>query len=433
VKAVTRRAGWGLLDQVLSSATNFALGIFVAATVTPQQFGAFSIVYGAYGICLGLSAGIASTPLIVRFSAVEGEDLRRAERSSVGAALSIGLIAGAVCLTASAFSGSAAAHALRALGVLLPGLLAQDAWRFAFMARGRPKMAAANDGLWAVLQVLGTLAVLATHSVSATSMVIVWGGSATVAAAAGCVQANALPAVNRARRWVHEQRDLAPRYALESMAHRSGGWLAIAAVGATAGLPTVAALRGAMLLVTGPLNLLFVGAAFVAVPETVRLVKASPQRLPRLTWLISLSIAGLSACWCGVVLVLSGVVGPRLLGETWPLAQPLLFVLSFFAIAQALAIGPAQGLWALGAAGRSLKSQLINVVLMLAATSAGAALDGARGAAIGLVITAGVSLFVWRWQFRLSFSEARPEPTSSGSLDDEAFRGEPPASDLTMA
>lgn len=86
MKGIVRHAGWGLLDQILSTATNLAMGIFVAATVSPRQFGAFSVAYAAYGVWLGISAGVASAPLIVRFSASENTQLRRAERSSVGTA-----------------------------------------------------------------------------------------------------------------------------------------------------------------------------------------------------------------------------------------------------------------------------------------------------------------------------------------------------------
>ena len=50
----------------------------------PTQFGAFSLVYAGYGFCLGLSEGITSTPLIVRFSAAAGSELRAAELDSVG-------------------------------------------------------------------------------------------------------------------------------------------------------------------------------------------------------------------------------------------------------------------------------------------------------------------------------------------------------------
>jgi O-antigen/teichoic acid export membrane protein len=211
---------------------------------------------------------------------------------------------------------------------------------------------------------------------------------------------------------------------LESLAHRSGVWLALALIGLFAGLQSVAALRGGLLLVTGPLNLLFVGAAFVAVPESVRLFEHDPYRLPRLTWLVSLGVTGLSALWCGAVLLSGGLVGDLVLGETWPLARPLLVLLALFAVAQALAIGPAQGLWALGAAGRSLASQLTNVVVLVATTSAGAVLDGARGAAVGLVVTGIISLAVWSWQFSRGFRKtlgSRRLPDSGSAHGDSAL------------
>jgi hypothetical protein len=263
-----------------------------------------------------------------------------------------------------------------------------------------------NDALWAVLQLVGIALVALFWTISATSMVLAWGGAATLAAAAACWQVHARPALAGTMSWLRDTRDLGPRYALESLAHRSGVWLALALIGLFAGLQSVAALRGGLLLVTGPLNLLFVGAAFVAVPESVRLFERAPQRLPQLTWLVSLGVTALSALWCAVILLSGGLVGARVLGETWPLARPLLVLLALFAVAQALAIGPAQGLWAIGAAGRSLTSQLTNVVLLVALTSTGAVLDGARGAAVGLLVTGVLSLAVWSWQFSRGFRTA---------------------------
>jgi hypothetical protein len=160
------------------------------------------------------------------------------------------------------------------------------------------------------------------------------------------------------------------------------------------------------LLVTGPLSLLFVGAAFAGLPEAVRLRESSPGRLPRVVWMLSTAVTAAAACWCTIVLVLSGTVGSAILGDTWPLAKPLLLPLTWFALAQAIAIGPAQGLWALAAARRSLTSQLANVVLMLSSMCAGAVVDGARGAAVGLAGAATVSTLIWWQQFRRGFTEA---------------------------
>src|SRR5436190_5982418 len=90
--ALGRRAGWGLFDQTLSSLTNFGVGIVVAATVSATQFGTFALIFGAYSAIIGVSAGLTSVPLSVRFSAAVGDRLAQAERASVGAALAIGLL-----------------------------------------------------------------------------------------------------------------------------------------------------------------------------------------------------------------------------------------------------------------------------------------------------------------------------------------------------
>src|SRR4051794_21024658 len=67
--AGVRRAGWGFFDQALSSVSNFALSAVVAATVSAVDFGSFTIAYAVYGVFAGISGGLASIPLVVRYSA----------------------------------------------------------------------------------------------------------------------------------------------------------------------------------------------------------------------------------------------------------------------------------------------------------------------------------------------------------------------------
>src|SRR5690348_3815297 len=90
VSGATRRVSWGFLDQVLSSGSNFALGAYVAATVSATAFGAFTVVYAIYGVCVGVSGGLASIPLVVRYSATASPRFRAATRASVGTALVVG-------------------------------------------------------------------------------------------------------------------------------------------------------------------------------------------------------------------------------------------------------------------------------------------------------------------------------------------------------
>src|SRR3954447_10215801 len=228
---LARRAGWGFADQLLSSLSNFALSAAVAATVSARDFGTFTLAYAVYNVCVGVSGGLASVPLVVRYSAAAPTTFRAAARASVGTALVIGALAGAACVLVAALTDSALAGPLLALGLTLPGLCTQDAWRYSFATGGRPARAAANDGAWLLLQALAIVALLLAGSVSATSMVLAWGGAAAAAAALGCVQHGALPAPLEMRAWLREQRQLGPRYAAEAVLHRSSAWVALAVIG----------------------------------------------------------------------------------------------------------------------------------------------------------------------------------------------------------
>lgn len=422
VSNIARRVSWGLLDQVLSSGSNFALSAFVAATVSATAFGAFTVVYAVYGLCVGLSAGLASIPLVVRYSAGSPARYRAATRASVGTALGVGTLLALMCLAASLLTAPSVQGPLRALGVTLPGLLTQDAWRYSFVTGGRPAKAAANDGLWVALQLMGIAALLADGAVSASSMVLVWGGSASAAAVLGCWQAGLIPAPNRAPRWLREQRAFTWRYAGEAVVHRSGWWLAVAFVGAVAGLRVTGAVRGAMLILGGPLNLLFIGATFAFVSESVRLVHRSPALLPAAMRSLSAVTTAAAVAWCAIVLALPDAVGSRVLGATWHQAKPLLPLLVAFIVALATSMGATQGMLALGAAKRSLFTQVVCLGIDASTMTAGALIAGARGAVIAVGFAA-VFRTVLAW---VQFRRALREPIRSGGV-------EPPDKVLTAA
>ena len=72
------RLGWGLVDQAVSSLTNFAVVILAIRTVGSAQFGAFSLAYVTYGFVLSASRGLVTGPLQVRFSDTDLPAWRRA-------------------------------------------------------------------------------------------------------------------------------------------------------------------------------------------------------------------------------------------------------------------------------------------------------------------------------------------------------------------
>src|SRR5213078_1807930 len=86
-----RRLSWGIADQAVSSLTNFAVTIYVARVLGATQFGAFSLAYVTYAFALNASRGLATDPLMVRFSGTDLPTWRRAVASCTGTATVVGL------------------------------------------------------------------------------------------------------------------------------------------------------------------------------------------------------------------------------------------------------------------------------------------------------------------------------------------------------
>ena len=126
---IRRRLGWGLADQAVSSLTNFAISLYVAHSLAPAQFGAFSLAYVTYSFVLNASRGLATDPLLVRFSGAEVSAWRRAVTSCTGTALAVGLLAGVGMLGAAALLHGTSRIAFLAIGLTMPGLMLQDSWR----------------------------------------------------------------------------------------------------------------------------------------------------------------------------------------------------------------------------------------------------------------------------------------------------------------
>ena len=191
-RQTSKRAAWGLTDQAFSSITNFALASIVARTVTAVEFGAFSLVFSVYLLVLGVVRAFATLPMLVRYSASEHEGWSDGARRATGWAIVGGGIAAAVCAGLSLVFRSAAGPLL-ALGVSLPGLMLQETWRLAFVARGKPAAALVNDIVWALVLAPALWLAVQADTSSATAFILAWGLSGTVAGIFGMLQAGFLP------------------------------------------------------------------------------------------------------------------------------------------------------------------------------------------------------------------------------------------------
>jgi O-antigen/teichoic acid export membrane protein len=418
LKRLVRRLGWGVADQVLSSFTNFAVGLLIVRMFGIAAFGGFAIAFTTYTVALNISRGLATDPLVVRYSGSTGPTWERVVRESTGTALVVGFLTGVVCVVAGFLVGDAlgpgVGHAVVGVGVALPGLLLQDAWRYAFFASGRGGHAFLSDLVWAAAQLVAFAAIAWFDVASIAVLVLGWGGAASVAALVGVAQAGLVPRPARALRWIRGNRDLGTRYLAENLVISGGTQLRTFGVGAVAGLSSVGALRANELLL-GPVNIIQYGLEIVVLPDAVRAVRESVRRFVRICVLFGVALTVLTLLWGGALLLLPDQVGELILGPSWWEASPLLLPMVLWTASSALTNGANVGLRALAAARRSVNTRVVTASLMLGSCLGGAALAGASGAAWGLAMSGAVSAAVWWWQFSRGLRERSAGGTSGGA------------------
>ncbi|MFE0766009.1 MATE family efflux transporter [Streptomyces smyrnaeus] len=405
-RAIVGRLSWGLADQAASSLTNFAVGIYVARSLGLAAFGAFSLAWVTYGVVLSVSRGLATDPLVVRFSGVSDVSWRGAVARSSGTALGVGAAIGAVCLVVGSALGGPVGTAFACLGVMLPGLLLQDAWRYAFFAAGTGRKAFVNDLVWGVALVPAMVVAARVGSVAA--FVLAWGASATVAAAYGCLQSGIRPRSSGAREWLREHRDLGYRYLVENVSNSGAGQLRAYGLGAIVGVSAVGVVRGAELLL-GPFLALLMGLSLVTVAEAARVLRRSPHRLGTFCLLLGGGQAAAALLWGTALLLMPDRAGELVLGGVWHSASELIVPATLGVAGAGLGTGAAAGLRALGAARRSLRSQLFASTCYVGGGLGGAAVAGTIGSAWGVAAATVCGSAVWWLHLRSALRRHRQD------------------------
>jgi O-antigen/teichoic acid export membrane protein len=411
---MARRLTWGLADQAVSSLTNFAVGIYVARELGVTAFGIFSLAWVTYGVVLNISRGLATDPLVVRFSGVAVSVWRHAVTRSAGTALAVGTAAGAGSAVLGVAIGGALGSAFVALGIVLPLLLLQDAWRFAFFAAGQGRRAFSNDLVWALAMIPAMI--LAAQHDTVVAFLVAWGLSAGVAAVFGCLQVGTLPRWSGVTSWLREQNDLGPRYLVENVSNSGSSQIRMYGLGAIAGLADVGTVRGAELLM-GPFLAVLMGLSFVAVPEAARVLRRNPRRLPVFCLVLGGGQAAGTLLWGVALLVLlNDRLGTLLLGSVWATASLLIIPATFSITNASFITGAAAGLRALGDARRSMRCQLVSSFAYVVGGLGGAFLNGAVGSAWGVASATLFGAVVWWVQLHAGLRAYRPAPVAEHDL-----------------
>ena len=317
VTKVAGRFSWGLADQGMSSLSNAFVSFYIARELGASKFGAFSLAYVTYSFALNASRGLATDPLLVRYSHTDAGTWRRAVANCTGTALITGLVAGALALVAAEALGGTTRLAFLALGITLPLLMLQDSWRYSFFAAGRGQQAFLNDTIWTVSLLPALLILRVTHHDDVFFFILAWGLAAAVAALAGPFQARVVPSPSGAVTWLSKHRDLGPRYLAENTSNAGASQLRTYGIGIIAGLAAVGYVQAAGLLM-GPFLVVFMGISAVTVPEAARIVRRSPRYLLLYCLLVGGGLSVLALAWGGaLVFALPRGLGNLLLGKLW--------------------------------------------------------------------------------------------------------------------
>jgi O-antigen/teichoic acid export membrane protein len=410
VRRIGARLSWGISDQVMCSLTNFLLSAYIARNLGAAEFGSFSLAYVTYGFANNASRGLSIEPLLVRFSGAELKKWRRATGGCTGTALLVGLCTGTIALTAGTLIGGTTGMAFLALGLMLPGLLLQDSWRYAFFAVGRGHHAFVNDTVWALVQIPLLVGLKMTGHASVFWFIVAWGAGAYVGAVLGMFQARVVPRLVGATIWLILHRDLGPRYMLENAGSNAASTVQSYSVSSILGLGAVGDVQAANVLM-GPFKIILFGLGMITLPEAAHVLRTSPRRLPLFCLAVSAGLALAALGWAAVLLVAMPLgLGHLVLGSLWRPAYPLVLPTALAIAGSCAATGSAVGMHALGAARRSLRASLVASAMLIPLSIVGAFVAGVLGT---LYFAAAASwlatVMVW-WYFREAMRESSNVP-----------------------
>jgi O-antigen/teichoic acid export membrane protein len=395
-RGTARRVAWGMADQVLSSASNFIITVIAAATLSAGAFGAFAMALTICIVAVSLARGLASDPLASAHAVDEAGTLTRVVRASAGVAATVGVASGVLTAVVAALAGGTLGRVLLALAVSLPGLVLQDFLRYALIVQGRAKQTFLNDLFWTVSQVGFIFGAIALGG-GPGSLLLAWGVACNLAAVLGLFQARTrIGGVRELRPWLREHRTLWPFFMLDNLVYQVTTLVLVVVISLSTTLAQVGGFRAATTLYA-PLAIVGRGVVGVAVPELARR-RHDPLAVRRASLLIAWLLAPTAVVWAAVLRLMPESWGHALLGESWTLAEPLLFLAGAATTVALFTVGTVAGIRALGAGRDGLTARVVVSVLVLAAASAGAALNGAHGAFLAMALSAPVQIATWWWQ-----------------------------------
>jgi len=366
----------------MASVGSLVLSVVIARNVGAADYGLFALVFATCSIAIGIVRALTAEVLMFTSSLVSEGEFKARMSSATSASLALSICA-AIVVAVVAFAFGDAAHPFILLALGLPGLIAQDHFRFVFVAAGRAKTALLVDTIFVL--VLLVLLLMQTNG-SLSSLIGGWIGATYVTALIGFVMLKPRVSLRGAFEWMRTEWPAGRYFLGDFLATNALALGSIFLIGALASVSDAGAVRAAQVLLT-PILLVTRGLTIALSPEAKKLVDRGRYRA--LVWTsFGFSVVAASAVGAALLLVLllPPEVFESILGES---SAGALALFPFAALATgllALAMGPGLGLRAAGLVNRAFRSKIISTPFALTGVVVGTVLGGAAGSQLGLAL-----------------------------------------------
>jgi len=374
-----------IVDQGVSSVTNFGLIAFAAKALSPADVGELALLLSTYYIVLGLMQAISGELFLVcRLTYPKNKEI----------ADGLGLVSLLSCVAAVGilFLGWLSPVDMRSsllLAAALPLLIVQDSLRFLSFVNGQAVRALASDVLWLFGVVAGYALLPADPSPAFVTGV--WSASGALAGLVLVLISPARPNFKRPSNYWRLHGATAKHLAAEAALVLGSAQSLVFATAALVGLAEAGAVR-AIMAIFGPLNVAF-GALRVA---CIRRLQSTPQDgRPRAVYLTSTALVTITLLYGLSLVTLPDKVGVALFGATWTGVSTLIPEYLFLYVIVAASFGPYCLLRALARTRDSLVAKMITAFLTIIGVTVGAAASGTAGAILASAAATGVGLLLW--------------------------------------
>lgn len=414
-RQLARRLSVGVVDQILSSGSNFVALLAAARYLNVEGFGNFALAMLSFTLTLGLARALCSEALLVR-PGDDGTSRQARTRAATGAVIWVGIVAATAFAAVALSSSGTLARCFAVLAVAIPGLLLQDTLRYAAFSRAEPKAALLSDATWFGLMLVILAALITQGTPSAPAMLAAFAIPGVLAGLLQAIRERLLPAVYDGIGWIQRNGDLSVRYALDFLSGAGAAQLASYVLALVAGVAEVGAIRGSQTLF-GPVNILLTGAYIVLVPEGRHAARRSKRSLTKVCFAASGVFMIVSGAMLVIFLLMRPEQGQAILGNTWFGARAVVVPVGLAAIAGGALAGPTAGLRSLAAAKIILRVRLFTIPTTVALPVLGAVMGDAKGLAYGIAIAVWWNVgWYWNGYFRAlaEFDVDAPDEAPTG-------------------